>query len=426
MIRVLTAALCVLCAGCPRESTDPAVGSAASPRPLVFKNQPLWGDPAPFRALLDGFEREHPDVEVVHRAAAQRVGRGAPVLPHRAGGRRARLRRAGGRRRLGARVRARRLDCGPLRAPSRRSAARATSSPGPAEAVVVEGRTCAVPWYVDVGLLYYRTDLVPRAPRTYDGAASASRREAMATRPGARRLRVAGAAVRGARAATSYEAIWGHGGEALDADGRRAARHARGARRRSRYLRGLLARGRLAAVGDLARPRRSRAASFQAGRAVFMRNWPYAWAEAQKRGLARPRARSGIAPLPTRERRARARARSAAGSWRSTRTLARSARAAAAALIAHLTSPEANVRAGAAYARNPPRRAAYDDPRAARRRRRSSRSCCRCVERARPRPVTPYYTLISRRAAGRVLRGGLGHAAARGGARARAGAGRTT
>jgi multiple sugar transport system substrate-binding protein len=28
------------------------------------------------------------------------------------------------------------------------------------EAVVLEGRTYAVPWYVDVGVLYWRTDLV--------------------------------------------------------------------------------------------------------------------------------------------------------------------------------------------------------------------------------------------------------------------------
>jgi multiple sugar transport system substrate-binding protein len=35
------------------------------------------------------------------------------------------------------------------------------------EAVTLEGRVYAVPWYLDVGLLYYRTDLVPRAPRTH-------------------------------------------------------------------------------------------------------------------------------------------------------------------------------------------------------------------------------------------------------------------
>src|SRR5260370_297834 len=38
---------------------------------------------------------------------------------------------------------------------------------GAAEAVLSNGRVFAVPWYADVGVLYYRSDLVPRAPKTY-------------------------------------------------------------------------------------------------------------------------------------------------------------------------------------------------------------------------------------------------------------------
>ena len=39
--------------------------------------------------------------------------------------------------------------------------------PGPLEAVVQGGKTWALPWYVDVGLLYWRTDWVKEPPRTY-------------------------------------------------------------------------------------------------------------------------------------------------------------------------------------------------------------------------------------------------------------------
>jgi len=40
--------------------------------------------------------------------------------------------------------------------------------PGILDANVVEGATLGVPWYVDTRLLFYRRDLVPEAPRTWD------------------------------------------------------------------------------------------------------------------------------------------------------------------------------------------------------------------------------------------------------------------
>src|SRR5678815_2701016 len=89
--------------------------------------------------------------------------------------------------------------------------------PGAAEAVIVEGKTFAVPWYVDVGVLYYRTDLVPEAPRTFeelcDGAAKA------VASGGVR----AGYVWQGRQyegvVCNAYEAIWGHGGPTMK-DGR--------------------------------------------------------------------------------------------------------------------------------------------------------------------------------------------------------------
>ena len=37
------------------------------------------------------------------------------------------------------------------------------------------GRLYAVPWFVDVGMLYWRTDLTARAPRTFDELVTAAR-----------------------------------------------------------------------------------------------------------------------------------------------------------------------------------------------------------------------------------------------------------
>ncbi|RKG56336.1 ABC transporter substrate-binding protein, partial [Corallococcus sp. CA054B] len=69
-------------------------------------------------------------------------------------------------------------------------------------------------------------------------------------------------------------------------------------------------------------------------------------------------------------------------------------RKAAARLIAHLTSPEANRVLALHYARNPPRLALYDDPRL-RAEEPFIASLKEALVRARPRPVTPYYLLIA-------------------------------
>ena len=69
-------------------------------------------------------------------------------------------------------------------------------------------------------------------------------------------------------------------------------------------------------------------------------------------------------------------------------------RAAAARLVAFLTSAEANLILALEYGRNPARRAVYEDPRLAA----GAPFIARllpALERARPRPVTPYYNLLA-------------------------------
>lgn len=105
------------------------------------------------------------------------------------------------------------------------------------------------------------------------------------------------------------------------------------------------------------------------------------------------RGRVGVAPLPSRSG---GPGPGALGGWQ----LGVSAhapparRAAAARLVAHLSSPEANLLLALAYGRNPARRATYDDPRLAQRSPFVA-GLLPIVERARARPVTPYYMLVA-------------------------------
>src|SRR5262245_61988317 len=161
MLEVLAA---IGVAGCQRSR---AGGGASGKHQIVFKHQPLWGDPAPFRGLLDEFRAKNPDVEViteplpnasdvVHQYFLTALEGGARDfdvfvmdvvwVPEFA--------RAGWITDL--------TDVFPP------EVMRRDFLPGAAASVLVDGKTYAIPWYIDVGVFYYRADLVPRAPKTYE------------------------------------------------------------------------------------------------------------------------------------------------------------------------------------------------------------------------------------------------------------------
>ena len=246
--------------------------------------------------------------------------------------------------------------------------------PGPASVATAPGATVAVPWYMDVGVLYRRTDLVPVAPRTYGELALVAAREAHGKQ-------MRGYLFQGLQGESlvcnAFEAIWGHGGlpaspGVIDLD-TPAAREALG------YLRALLTSGvSPPSVTSMAEEESRRV--FQAGGAVFMRNWPYAFAAAEQRG-SQVRGRVALSALPSVSGEP---GPGALGGFQLALNASTPAWKveAAHALIAHFTSVEANVLLALAYGRLPARRAAYDDPLAPSRAPPSSRA-------SSPRPCAP-------------------------------------
>jgi multiple sugar transport system substrate-binding protein len=366
-------------AACTRPATQSGVN-------LVLKHQPLWGDPAPFHALLDRFRRENPGI----RLRAETLPNGSDIAREMfvtalEGGSddfdvfpidvvwAPEFARAGWVADLSETFPAARLAEEFL--------------PGPVAAVTAGGHTYAVPWFVDVGLLYYRTDLVPHAPTTYAELEEFAR-AAMRRDPALSGWLWQGRQYEGLNCVV-FETVWGHGGD-LVADGRLRL-DTPPAQRALQFLRGAIESG-LSPRSVTSSSEEETRRSFQEGRAVFLRNWPYVWAEVQAPGSP-VRGKVGWAPLPTTSGEPGA---GALGGWQ----LAVNAhsppdrRRAAAKLVAFLTSPEAEMLLAVRYSRIPARRTVYDDP-AVKTSAPFISALLPLALRARPRPVSPYYLLAS-------------------------------
>jgi len=383
LVGVLLLVLLLTGAACSRPTTTSE--AAKSPR-LVFVHQPLWGHPAAFEGLLDEFRRAHPEVQL----DTQLVPNDSDVahqyfLTALEGGSSdfdvliadvvwiAEFARAGWISELSA-------EFPP-------AALRSEFLPSAAEAVTMEGKTWAVPWYLDVGVLYFRTDLVPRAPRTWREL-EAFARSAMESDASLQGYLWQGRQYEGL-VCNAYEAIWGFGGSSLDGD--RLALDTAAAGSALALLRGLITSGLSPPSVTSAGEEQSRRA-FQAGRAVFMRNWPYALGELERDGSP-VRGRVAVSALPTERGEP---GHGALGGWQLAINARASAerRRAAIGLIKTLTSPAANLLLARAYGRNPARRATYLDP-ALLEEAPHIAGLLPMLEGARPRPVTPYYGMVS-------------------------------
>ena len=355
---------------------------------IVFKHGKLFGDPAPLRALLDEFEHLHPGIVVrdetlpagsdeQHQFYAISLQAKSPAFDVLAVDVIwvAEFAHAGWLRELT-----------PLLPPQERAA----FFPGPIEAVTYRGQVYALPWFVDAGLLYYRKDLLEKyalpVPRTWDELVRTAQ-AVMAHEPG-----IAGFVWQGKQyeglVCNALEYIWSNGGEVLGEG--RVVLDTRRNRQALGFMADLVYRyGVTPASGTTSTEEPSRHV-FGQGRALFLRNWPYAWRLFQD-PQSRVHGKVGVTMLPHFEGSAAA---ATLGGWQLAVNRHSRNPEAAGELVRFLSSAPAQKRLALACGFQPARVVLYRDLELL-----AAQPFLATLEQvlvaARPRPVTSYYVRIS-------------------------------
>jgi len=250
------------------------------------------------------------------------------------------------------------------------------------------GALYALPWFVDVGLLYWRTDLVDTPPRSL-----AELRQVARGLVDARAVRF-GLVWQGARyeglVTVFLEHLGAFGGHILDDRGRVTVDEPQAIDALTFMRDAVGANGFVPATALTWQEEHARLA-FQNGQAAFMRNWPYAWALLQDRAQSRVAGRFSVATFPAEGGRPTA---ALGGSQ-----LAVNARtvdpALAWALVDFLTAPAQMLERARGAAQLPARRSLYETAALAEAFPLPAGLLREALAAAEPRPVTPVYSELS-------------------------------
>jgi len=254
----------------------------------------------------------------------------------------------------------------------------------------------ALPVYVDAGVLYYRRDLLdrfrlPGPPTTWKALLS----QALTVQGAMRKTnpRFFGFVWEGAQyegLICNFMEFSGSEGGFIRQDG--GLRLDVGANRTAlTFMRDLIRRQRVSPPSTYTEMKEEEVRLyFQAGNALFERNWPYAWALHQS--AASPvRNKIGIAPLPAPADGGRV---STLGGWHIGLSRFSDCRPQAVKFIRFITSYETQKKLMMRMGWNPGRADLYDDPEILTRAP-HYRELKAVFQYARPRPLLPYYTQIS-------------------------------
>jgi multiple sugar transport system substrate-binding protein len=251
------------------------------------------------------------------------------------------------------------------------------------------GSLYALPWFVDVGMLYWRTDLAPRAPRDLDELSQLARRaQEDAGVP-------FGFVWQGARyeglVTVFLEHLGALGGAILDDRGRVVVDSAAAVQALT-YMRDAIYVDRIVPPAVLTWQEEQARFAFQTGQAAFMRNWPYAYALLQDPSQSKVAGRFAVAAMPP------------GPDGAATAALGGSALAvnayseqpdAAYRLIDYLLQPGQMIERAQIAGQFPTRAALYETRALADALTIPLAAALNVIERAVPRPITPVYSQLS-------------------------------
>jgi ABC-type glycerol-3-phosphate transport system substrate-binding protein len=247
------------------------------------------------------------------------------------------------------------------------------------------GRLFALPWFVDVGMLYWRTDLASSPPRDFDELRAQADR----------RLLSMGLVWQGARyeglVTVFLEYLTAFGGQILDAAGRVVV-DADPAVRAVEYMRDAIYVHHTVPVDVLAWQEEHTRFAFQNGRARFMRNWPYAVTLLRDPARSSVAGRFAVAPMPAGPGGSSA---AALGGSQLAINAHTDQPDAAYALIAFLLEPEQMLERARVVGQYPSRMSLYDGSLLETALGIPAQDVRAIIERATPRPVTPVYSELS-------------------------------
>jgi trehalose/maltose transport system substrate-binding protein len=227
----------------------------------------------------------------------------------------------------------------------------------------VDGKLLGLPWYTDAGLLYYRKDLLDKhkvaVPTTWDEFNTAAKTVLAAERK-AGNNDLQGFVFQ----AKAYEGLscnaleWVSsfgGGTVIDSSGKVTINNPAAAKALNMAASWI---GDIAPKGVLNYAEEDARGVFQSGKAVFMRNWPYAWSLTQK-GDSPIKGKVGITTLP--KNGAAGKPAATLGGWQLAVSKYSKASDAAVSLALHMSSAEVQKARAIEGSFNPTRPALYQD-----------------------------------------------------------------
>jgi multiple sugar transport system substrate-binding protein len=256
------------------------------------------------------------------------------------------------------------------------------------------GPIFGVPLFIDAGLLYYRKDLLDKyhvaPPRTWVELVDASKKVLAA----ANDPQLVGYSGQFKQyeglVCNMMEFILGNGGELWDEGAMTSALERPATRAAVRFVRDRLI-GEISHRGVLAYEEPESLALFTEGRAIFHRNWPYAWTVANDPERSKIAGRIGMTPLPGFSP---GKGAAALGGWQIGVSRYSTKPDLAWRFAAFMTGADMQKRIALATGRAPTRRALYDDSEIEKKIP-QLKSLFETFKQAAPRPVTPVYVPLS-------------------------------